>query len=59
LPFHAAVDRDVGMNEGEPSIVVLFDSERSAEPPQSSGLTGPIAIRTFPDAARVETSLPA
>ena len=47
------------MNEGEPSIVVLFDSARSAEPPQSSGMTGPIAFRTFPDAARVETSLPA
>ena len=47
------------MNEGEPSIVVLFDSARSAEPPQSSGRTGPIALRTLPEAARVETSLPA
>ena len=47
------------MNDGEPSIVVLLDSARSAEPPHSSGMTGPIAFRTLPDAARVETSLPA
>ena len=47
------------MNDGEPSIVVLLDSARSAEPPHSSGMTGPIAFRTLPEAARVETSLPA
>ncbi|MNI64318.1 hypothetical protein D3C73_1197510 [compost metagenome] len=59
LPFQASVEREVGMNDGEPSMVVLLDSARSAEPPQSSGRTGPMAFRTFPEAARVETSLPA
>ena len=47
------------MNEAAPSIVVLFDSARSAEPPQSSGITPARALSTLPDAARVETSLPA
>src|SRR5688500_4657657 len=59
LPDQASVCFDAGTNDGEPSIVVLFDSARSAEPPHSSGMTGPIAFRTLPDAARVDTSLPA
>ena len=40
-------------------MVVLFDSARSAEPPQSSGMTGPRALSTLPLAARVDRSLPA
>ena len=38
--------------------MVLFDSARSAEPPQSSGITADIEFRTFPEAALVETSVP-
>ena len=38
---------------------MLFDSARSAEPPQSSGIILANAFRTFPEAARVETSVPA
>ena len=38
-------------------MVVLFDSPRSAEPPQNSGRTSAIALMTLPEAARVATSL--
>ena len=41
-----------------PSIVVLFDSARSAEPPHSSGITLATALIASPDALRVETELP-
>ena len=37
------------MNEAAPSIVVRFDSARSADPPQSSGSTPARALRTLPD----------
>ena len=37
--------------------MVLLDSARSAEPPQSSGNLGTIALSTFPEAARVAMPL--
>ncbi len=40
------------------SMVVLFEPARSAEPPHSSGSTGPSAWSTLPEAARVATALP-
>ena len=40
--------RSVGRKLGSPSGVVLLDSARSAEPPQSSGNLGAIALSTFP-----------
>ena len=40
-------------------MVVLLDSARSAEPPQSSGTFAAIALITAPDALRVATSFPA
>ena len=46
-----------GRNELPPSIVVLFDSAKSAEPPQNSGRTEAMPLITFPDAARVAISL--
>ena len=36
------------MNDVAPSIVVRFDSARSAEPPHSSGSTAPRALSTLP-----------
>ena len=36
----------------------MFESARSAEPPQSSGITAAIALITLPDATRVETDEP-
>ncbi len=47
-----------GRKELVPSMVVLFDPARSAEPPHSSGSTGPRACSTLPEAARVATALP-
>ena len=47
------------MNDFAALIVVRFDSARSAEPPHSSGSSAASALMTLPDAARVETSLPA
>ncbi len=47
------------MKDGSPSIVVLFDSARSAEPPHSSGSTGASAFSTSPEALRVAIDLPA
>ena len=38
---------------------MLLLSAKSAEPPQNSGSTPAMALITFPDAARVATSLPA
>ena len=52
-PFHSAVCLPAGTNDGSPFIVVLFDSARSAEPPQSSGRTSARAPSTCPEAARV------
>ena len=43
-PFHIAVCLRLGMKEGWPSIVVLLDSARSAEPPHSSGMTSASAV---------------
>jgi hypothetical protein len=43
------------MKLGSPSIVVRLLSARSAEPPHSSGSGSASAVRTLPDAARVET----
>ena len=40
LPVHSWVECSSGMKDATPSMVVLFDSARSAEPPQSSGMTG-------------------
>ena len=48
-----------GKKELPPSIVVIFESARSAEPPQNSGNDFAIALMTCPDAVRVATSLPA
>ncbi len=56
-PFQFFVDRIFGMNEGAPSIVVLLEPARSAEPPQSSGIRPAIALMTAPDALRVATPL--
>ena len=47
-----------GRNDPPPLILVLLDPARSADPPQNSGRTAPIALITSPDAARVATSLP-
>ena len=49
--------RSVGRKLGTPSMVVLFDSARSAEPPHSSGSSSASALSTLPEAARVEMSL--
>ena len=57
-PFHSWVDHSAGTNDFAPAIVVIFESARSAEPPQSSGITSAIALITLPDATRVETELP-
>ena len=56
-PFHILVERAFGMNEGASSMVELLDSARSAEPPQSSGTFGAIALITAPEALRVATPL--
>src|SRR5450631_450734 len=45
------------MKLGAPSMVVLLDPARSAEPPQSSGVTSASAVRTLPEAARVAMPL--
>ncbi|SKZ52017.1 Uncharacterised protein [Mycobacteroides abscessus subsp. abscessus] len=47
----------VGPNDAAPSMVVLFEPARSAEPPHSSGRMPPSAESTLPDAARVARSL--
>ena len=44
-----------GRKLGSPFGVVLLEPARSAEPPQSSGSTGAIAVRMSPDATRVAT----
>ena len=49
--------RSAGRKLGSPSMVVLLDSARSAEPPHSSGSFGASAVSTLPDAARVATPL--
>src|SRR3954447_2650486 len=51
--FHILVARSPGRNDGAPSMVVLFDSARSAEPPQSSGSCPAIALITLLEALRV------
>ena len=48
---------DAGKNEPPSSMVVLFDSAKSAEPPQSSGSCAAKAFITLPLAARVASSL--
>ena len=48
-----------GRKEFPPSIVVILESARSADPPQNSGSTFAIALMTCPDEVRVATSLPA
>src|SRR4051812_49768747 len=57
LPDHILVWRASGRKEGSPSIVVLLDSARSAEPPHSSGSTGASAVRILPEARRVPVPL--
>ena len=52
-PFHIADERSFGRNDAAFSIVVLLDSARSAEPPQSSGTASATALITAPDALRV------
>ena len=56
-PFQCAVSTPAGRNDGSPAMVVLLDSARSAEPPQSSGSTGASALSTSPEALRVATPL--
>ena len=51
--FQSLVARSPGMNDGAPSIVVLLDSARSAEPPHSSGISPATALMTAPLALRV------
>ena len=53
LPGHISDWRLTGRKDGSPSIVVLLDSARSAEPPHSSGSTGASAVRILPDVRRV------
>ncbi len=48
-----------GRKLGADSMVVLLDSARSADPPQSSGITAAMALITSPDALRVDTDEPA
>ena len=57
--FAPFIPLDDGKKESPPSIVVLLLSAKSADPPQNSGSTSAIALITFPEAARVATSLPA
>ncbi|CAM3924783.1 hypothetical protein ISCU110981_19900 [Isoptericola cucumis] len=54
-PGNFLVECSTGMNDGWPSIVVLLEPARSADPPHSSGSTSARALRTLPDAARVAT----
>ena len=51
--FHIFVARSPGRNDGTPSMVVLLEPARSAEPPQSSGRIGGDALITVPEATRV------
>ena len=39
VAVHSWVDHSAGTNDFAPLMVVRFDSARSAEPPQSSGIT--------------------
>ena len=48
-----------GKNEFPPSMVVIFESAKSEEPPQNSGSTFAIALMTWPEADRVAISFPA
>ncbi|CAB4716772.1 unannotated protein [freshwater metagenome] len=48
-----------GRKEDAPSILVLFDPAKSAEPPQNSGRIFARALITSPEAARVAISFPA
>ena len=57
VAVQSSVEIDGGPKDFAPLIVVLLLPARSAEPPQSSGSTGPIAERTSPEAARVATGL--
>ena len=57
LPGNIFDCRSVGRKLGSPSIVVLLDSARSAEPPHSSGSFGASALSTLPEAARVAMPL--
>ena len=53
--FHSSVERLFGRNDGAPSMVVLLEPARSAEPPHSSGMIGASALITLPLAERVAT----
>ena len=55
--FHSSTERSSGRNDGAPLMVVLLEPARSADPPHSSGMSGAIALITWPDAARVATPL--
>ena len=57
LPGNILVWWSLGMKDGSPFIVVRLLSARSAEPPHSSGSTGPIALSTSPEALRVAMPL--
>ena len=57
LPGNSRDCRSAGRKLGSPSMVVLLDSARSAEPPHSSGSFGASAVSTLPEAARVATPL--
>ncbi len=52
-PFQSRAERSFGRNDSAPSMVVLLDSARSADPPQSSGTRGAMALMTSPLALRV------
>ena len=58
-PYGSApgLEDDVGKNEPDPLMLVLFEPAKSADPPQNSGNFAAIAFITSPDAARVATSL--
>ena len=57
LPGNIFDCRSVGRKLGSPSMVVLFDSARSAEPPHNSGSLSAKASSTLPEAARVAMPL--
>src|SRR5665648_402659 len=59
LPLNSLVLCRVGRNDGSPSMEVLLEPARSADPPHSSGRTVASALSTLPDADRVATAFPA
>ena len=55
---HCLVAHSAGAKVAAPLRSVLLEPPRSAEPPQSSGMTAAMALSTEPEAPRVATPLP-